>query len=424
MTAIHRHRFAVWIWTLLTAPLCAQGGLEPGTVYREFARFNSGNIDWRVTDPAAVESFAEARQFLPNPKLHLEVTDLKDAIRAELMLERWGGHRGTINKRIRVNGNPWIPVPELQSAPAGMRPEQLYFQDNPVVSIPLDQLQEGFNEFEAGCDELGGFGWGQWGIYSLVLRVYYPPGTKPSIHGQIVAPASGTQLQDNPTIQVQADAQDGVARIDVVAYYDGYDHDGDGVFQDWHHSRFQPARGLPNETQNHVGSLWSEPYELTWNTYWIPDQPTASIKLVARIQDARGYWTVTDPVEKLSLVRSDVSVKLYRTIDLTEDFGVRAGETKQCQFQLPEAQRLAKVVDAGMHFRSWHGWDGHHEPLQLNDFRFPIRGKNHFYDYDLLRLPPEALRSGSNTLTIRSTTEHHQLEVLWPGPAIVVRYRL
>ena len=51
----------------------------------------------------------------------------------------------------------------------------------------------------------------------------------------------------------------------------------------------------------------------------------------------------------------------------------------------------------------------------------PVDGKNHFYDYDLLTFPPSALRNGQNTFSIHSTTEHHMLEVLWPGPAIVVR---
>jgi hypothetical protein len=31
------------------------------------------------------------------------------------------------------------------------------------------------------------------------------------------------------------------------------------------------------------------------------------------------------------------------------------------------------------------------------------------------------LRTGDNVFEVRSDTEHHMLEVLWPGPALIVR---
>jgi len=33
------------------------------------------------------------------------------------------------------------------------------------------------------------------------------------------------------------------------------------------------------------------------------------------------------------------------------------------------------------------------------------------------------LHTGDNTFAISSDTEHHMLEVHWPGPALTVRYR-
>ena len=42
----------------------------------------------------------------------------------------------------------------------------------------------------------------------------------------------------------------------------------------------------------------------------------------------------------------------------------------------------------------------------------------------LTRLPidPAILRRGDNEIVVHSDTEHHGIEVLLPGPAIVVRY--
>lgn len=51
----------------------------------------------------------------------------------------------------------------------------------------------------------------------------------------------------------------------------------------------------------------------------------------------------------------------------------------------------------------------------------PVDGKNHFYDYDVLSFPPTALKRGTNLFSMHSETEHHMLETLWPGPAVVVR---
>jgi hypothetical protein len=145
------------------------------------------------------------------------------------------------------------------------------------------------------------------------------------------------------------------------------------------------------------------------------------VALVAQIQDSRGYWYVTEIVDDLSLVRDDVSVKIYPARGMTEDHGVRAGETKECYFDLPADIAIDQITEAGVHLRTWHGWDGHHDPIRINAHSMPINGKYHFYDYDLLEIPPSALHGGENVFSIHSDTEHHQLELLWPGPAVVTR---
>ena len=90
---------------------------KPGELYREFALHNGGDRDWRVTDANAVIKFARAKDHLPNSRLKLDVEDLQHAVRAEVLLDRWGGHRGTINKRIRFNENEWVTIPEIQNTP-------------------------------------------------------------------------------------------------------------------------------------------------------------------------------------------------------------------------------------------------------------------------------------------------------------------
>ena len=404
-------------------------GPRPGDVYKEFSRHNGGDVNWRVTDDRAVDEFPAAADHLPNPTLPIEIDDLEHAVRAEVLVDRWGGHRGTTNKRIRFNDGRWTVLPEIGREgyghiEDGIRGEDLMYQDNPVVEIPLEDLREGVNEVVADCDEEGGFGWGQWGLYSVVVRVYYDAAAKgdlAAIDGRFVSPRPGETIGENPTIRVEADCEMGTSRIDVLAAYEGFDEDGDGVHGGFHASRFQYVSGEPNEIRDHVGTLWSEPYELVWDTTMVPDQEADAIRLVARIQNSRGYWSVTDVSDGLSL-RRDGSVGIYHAGGVPADFSVRVGETKTCVIELPDDAPLDRATDAWLHLRTWHGWDGHHEPIRINDHEMPVGGKNHFYDYDRLRIPPSCLKAGENVFAMHSETHHHMLETLWPGPSITVRY--
>ncbi len=393
----------------------AELGPQPGSAYREFSIHNGGGKDWRVTDPNADNP--GAAQFLPNPVLKIKVSELVGAVRAEMLLDRWGGHIGTTPKQIRFNNNTWITLPELTTTPTGHRPEMYYSQDNPVVTVPLKHLKTGENTFEGTC---GGSSWGQWGLYSLILRVYYEPKSSNGMVDRIVIPKNGATISDNPSISLECSAT--VVKVDIIAWYDGYDEDGDGQFLDWHESYHQPLRGAAAELRHHVGTLQKSPFKLRWNTEFIPDQEPRAIKLLARLQDSSGLWHVTDPVTDLTLERNEHSVKLYRSTDVPERFGVRTGETKSCSIRIPPNTDLASATDIRLHLRTWHGWDKNHTPFRLNGNEHLFEGKNHHFDYDALPIPLAELKRGENKFTIHSKTEHHMLEVLWPGPAISVRY--
>jgi len=396
-------------------------GPQPGDVYREYAVHNGGNLNWRVTDPAAKSEGAQ--DFLPNPILSLNIKDLSGAIRAEAVIDRWGGHAGTKDKRIRFNGHDWIRLPELATTPPEYEPESYYSQDNPVVAVPLEQLKRGNNVLEGTVGPDNSVAWGQWGLYSLILRIYYDPAVKPHATGEISWPRPGDTLGEHPTIQIACDGD--IERVQVIAFYDGYDEDGDGVFLDWHGSRFQPFNGQAADLENHVGTIDASlgQRNLVWDTHWIPDQQPRAIKLVAHFQNNDDLCYVSDIVDGLSLEREGYSVKQYRAINVPEKFGVRIGRTKSCQIPIPDTDDLSMAVESVLHLRTWEAHDSHHEPFKLNGHEHLNRGKNHHYDYDLLPIPVDQLKGGENIFTIHSKTVHHMLEVLWPGPAITVRYQ-
>ncbi len=394
---------------------------RPGDVYKEFVFHTVGDRPWRVTNPQARDT--GAKKYLPNPIWELEIDDLEGAIRAEALLDRWGGHLDTTNPRIRFNGHDWLTIPPPLGRDGKGLPEDYYFQDNPVIPVPLEHLILGKNVIDGTCDHKEREGWGQWGMYSLTLRVYYNPVVKPRVLGRIVSPQSGEVLGENPDILLQID-ENQVDRVDVFAWYDGYDENGDGRFLDWHGGWFKPYRDEPAEWQDHVGTLTAPPFRIVWNTRWVPDQPMGQIRLTARVRHTSGVWSVIDEVTELSLRRPRERVIMYRTTDLPARFGVRVGQRRSCVIELPQDYEPESVVEASLHYRTWHGWDKHHAPYKLNDYQHPHEGKNHHYHYHIHLIPPQVLQPGDNYFEVYSETDHHMLEILWPGPALIIRYKL
>ncbi|OPZ01331.1 MAG: hypothetical protein BWZ10_03474 [candidate division BRC1 bacterium ADurb.BinA364] len=290
--------------------------------------------------------------------------------------------------------------------------------------MPLEDLKEGANSLEGTCGVIENFGWGQWGLYSVILRVYYAPEAKPHATGRIVSPQPGQTIGDNPVIEIATEG--GATRVDVVAHCLDLDYDGDGVFEEWVEAWHQaPRRGDPASIRHHVGTAEAGEngvFRIVWDTQWLPDQAPGGVSLVARIANADGTVFVSPIVDGLSLDRPERSVKLYVSNDVPEDFGVRVKGERSCAIDLPEAAELANAKAARLYVRTWNGSDELHLPLRFNAFEFPIGGVSHHYGESLTDIPTDHLQSGPNTFTIRSEFKLHDLELLWPGPMLLVEY--
>ncbi|MEA2064328.1 MAG: Ig-like domain-containing protein [Gemmatimonadota bacterium] len=390
-------------------------GPRPGDIYREYSLNLKKGDNWRVTDPQAGDK--GAHKFLPNAVLTVNIDDLEGALRAEVIIDRWGGHAGTSEKRIRFNGNQWLDLPELTTMEPGEDPVCFMYQDNPIVEIPLGHLSQGQNTFEGTC---GGqvcfdFNWGQWGWYGIIVRIYYNS-SKAHPTGKIVSPVNGTDLRDNPAIRAEVSSNAGISQVDFLARCEGYDVDGDGIFRQW--QRYYQSTNL----KDHVGTAVQEPYEVCWDTRWLPDQVPGSVELMARVGDVDGIWFVTETVEGLSLVRDSVSVRLYKAVSVPPRFWVRDNRRASCIIPIPEAEPLEMATEAVIHFRTWNGIN---EKFTLNDrWSCLIGGANHRYKYSRQGVPLTELATGDNKVSFYSVTEHHGVEILWPGPAVTIRYTI
>jgi len=404
---------------LIIAPvLFGQGkGPGPGDIYKEYIlNLKTGN-NWRVTDPVAPHSGAQ--EFLPNPVMTIQVNDLDGAIRAEALMDIWGGHTGTIGKQFRFNNKSWIDIPDHPTIEES--PECFNSEFNFITEVPLSHLQEGSNEFEgtSGGQTCFNFNWGQWGWYVMLIRIYYGP-EKLHPTGDITSHTSGSDVIELDTIIVEAHSPSGVKQVDLMAKYLGYDENGDGLYTDWHRNYHTTV------LEGHIGSVRTQPYKFVWENQWIPDQEDAAISFMARIQDSNNVWFVTDIADSISLVRPDgISVKMFTAENIPKKFWVRSDEKKSCNVIIDD---LTYATNAMVIHRTWNGQDGGagsgtiENPLIVNSWEGKVGGVSHNYALSSVKVPVNELIEGNNNVAYHSNTSHHGIEILWPGPAILVRY--
>ena len=399
-----------------------QLGPQPGDVYREFVWTgpyrNAGNWQ-RVTDPGAMHSGAQV--FLPNPINHIDLDYLEGALRAEITLEQWGGHAGTSAKRVRFNGSPWIDVPEpaipggAGSASSGrLGPECFQYFTYPTISLSVEQLRGGDNTFEFTCGKqvCFNFGWGQWGVYAAIVRLYYEP-TVARVDGAVRLPDGLVVHDESLRLAVDLRGDTGaVTGVDFIGRYEDFDITGDGSWHDWQvTTRF-------GRMQNHIGTADAEPWSVIWATSWLPDQPLP-MSVLARIRHDDGLYRMTAAVDGLSLERPDRSVRLYRPFDVPGSWQTRAGSRHRNKVFVPHD--LTRARQARLLMTTWSG--AHANAIEVNGTSVTQRvGRDHDYSFDQVDVPLPLLRVGSNVFGTWSTTQQHGIEVLWPGIALLVEY--
>lgn len=399
-------------------------GPLPGDVYREFTQSMLTYADWRVIDPNASNPMAQT--FLPNAVNWMTISDLQNAIRAEVQIDLWGGHAGTSEKKIRFNGNSWLPILDLRTTP-GIG-ECYLSHYNVTVDVPLSHLLEGTNSFEGTCGPqvCYDFGWGQWGMNSIVVRVYYDS-TKTRPSGAITSVVTDGTIGENPTITATASSPFGINKVEFVGYYEQYDTDGDGIYLDWQYNYHRRRTESVITIKNHIGTATSPPYSVVWNTDLVPDQPIGGVGFAARIRDNNGVYYMTPPIERVSLIRGGKSVRLYKPYNMPENCEVRVGKTKTSNFSIPGGTNLADATAATAWISTFNGLDiqiqpGENHWVKINAHTLPLFGDDHFASLDLVSFPPSALVTGENTVEFYSESQGTGMMFHWPGPGISVRF--
>jgi hypothetical protein len=399
---------------------------KPGEVFREFAFLP--DYATVISDyPAAFSELDPGSKWRQDSttwtsrhqigvQRHVDL-DLQHAVHAELSAEIWGGHIGTAEQKFRVNDSQWLYLPQPAGTPTRAECYYRTILGNTPVAVPLQVLKNGRNAFEfaAGPQVCHNFDFGFYWVYAFIVRVYYD-NSIPHPAGVISNPVAGSTLGSSPQFTARITAEPvPIKQVDFIGFYEDFDWEGNGVFRQWH---YQTNFG---RMVKHLGTSRANPYEVTWNNFWVPDQDEA-MQVMARIMDENGLCYMTPAVAGLKLDRKEYRVRMFKPRDVPENFGVRIGQKKSCFIDVNDVVGAREVR---LLVSTWSGKtdDGAPHQILLNGQLISDNfGRFHNYSYDYLSIPLTLVRKGANEVAIYSEYRDHALEVNWPGPVLLIKY--
>lgn len=336
---------------------------------------------------------------------------------AELHLELWGGHPGTAAKRFTLNGYGNYALPEVGTAAKHCT------YSYPVVPVNVGDLVRGTNAIQFTCERAKTF-WGHFIIDHACLRAWLNP-DHPDIDSAglcgfsaSVAVDSAQAVADTHAVGLSvADSMvSKIERVEYYARYAGYDDRGVGADDGWHgytHTR------VP---RHHVGTATTQPFSVRWDTRMIPSQ-TAPMALVALVRMADSLSYRTPVLGGLSFPKRRPQVVLHYCDTVPDHFWSRDKHEKKVAITLTGAE-IEHAAKAVLITRIWDGGAGTvTEPFTVNGHPYDIISGRASHDvvFRTNPVPLDHLREGRNELRLYSDTKHHGIEMLLPGPALIIR---
>ena len=383
----------------------------PGDVFREYM--------WSQEDGDAGGSLRVGGRVGYEGSINLEHDfDLEHATKAEVVIEKILCHDNTTGLAIQINEGDWIYVPEPVAIPVPQCAYQHHFY--PTVRIPLSCLQHGRdNRFQMKVDTKHPWNWPQNLIYGVHFRIYYDPAEKPHPTGRIISPTSDGTVRRSQRLSVEASSPNGtIEQVDYIGLCEDVNFEGDGIYRQWHYHFFH------GRILNHTGSSTNAPFEVTWDTSWVPDQKEP-IHIAARIRDSAGMITMTEAVSNLHLVRPGLSVELCKPYHIPSKWVTRSGE-KEERFDV--AGNLERAVAAQLVWSSWS--PGYMRGVYINDVKvFDSEGPHYqYYAHRVTIEDVSCFKQGVNVLKTGKTPKIngkmvHGMEVNWPGIMVLIQYQ-
>jgi hypothetical protein len=391
-------------------------GAEHGNPGYEFNRRFRVNAPEVVVDPR----FHQRNEPRGNGMMVIRADeDLLQLTGVELYLELWGGHPGTTHKRVTLNGRGTHLIREIGTA------DHHCTHQYPVIPLKITDLVNGYNAIQFACDTGTTF-WGHFIVDEAALRMTLAtnhPALAASGLDSLRATLDATQPDGtNEIIRLSLQHPDldpsKIARVEFHGRYFGYDENGDGDFNDWH--GFTKRR----EPVGILGVVDAPPFALEWNTAMLPAQRDMAARAVVHFHEPTNIFFVTPVIDGLRTPdRGEIRVNLVQPPRLPAPFWSRANQLRTTSLFL--GTDPADVIAAELHSVVWDGGAGDvDEYFKLNGTFIPVAGNGaHDTIYRVTPIDPALLRESENRIELLSDTEHHGIEVLLPGPALMIRSR-
>lgn len=388
------------------------GRVNNNTNPGERLRVNDASLSLHETFGKRPEARANGLQLIQVPE------DLFGLESAGLYLEMWGGHPETANKRFILNGKETYRIPE-----DGVSDGNCAYS-YPLIPIKVEQIVTGLNAFQFACDRGKSF-WGHFIIDNMavrcVLRDDHPDleASGLSDFSAQVQVDGGRVLADNASIRLlyPETLQMNIVSVEYFGRYFGFDDNGNGLEDDWHgYTHKRNAACI-------IGRSDTPPFKVAWDTRMVPDQGSAmGIRAVVRFTNGIRYETPV--LDGLRFPGPRNRVIMFQCTGMPKPFWSRDKNEKKVVLLLPDD--LSRVESARLMVRVWDGGEGEvREPFKINGHAYAITSGKAIHDlvFTDVEVRREHLKPVENTITLYSDTAHHGIEILLPGPCLILRFR-
>ena len=401
--------------------------VNAGEFYREYwAEWDEtitncrGRLRVNDTELSLHKTFGKRNEAKANGLMLVSINeDLFNIETSQLYLEMWGGHPGTSNKRFLPNGKQFYSVPEVGTAAGHCT------YSYPVIPVKVHHLVTGVNAFQFACDRGDSF-WGHFIIDNAAVRCFlkddHPDLARNDLKefsSSVKLSSPGNVLDDIAEISISypKKLEQSIVSVDYFGQYLGFDDDGDGQDNDWH--------GFTQKKQykNNIGLASKPPFTVKWDTTMVPSQP-GPMAICAVLKLKGGFRYVTDALEGLTFPVDRNRVVMYKCTSMPAPFWSRDSKENKAVINLPED--ISTIGNAQFMIKIWDGGEGKvKEPFKINGHPYPITSQKAIHDvvFTIAEVDPEHLKPSKNQITLLSDTEHHGIEVLLPGPVLIVRYK-
>ena len=327
--------------------------------------------------------------------------DLRKIRRADLYTEIWGGHPGTENQRVNVNGRHQFMIPEVSAASYHCTHQYPSFQLSP------NDLVNGYNALQFACDQGTTF-WGHYIVDNACLRIGI------DAEGDFETDVKTEVRSDHVRLSLSESSSE-IASVTYHGRYFGYDENGNGHATDWH--------GMTKAREPHgmLGTVTKPPFVLKWDTSMLPTQDDVAAKAYVRLKARPNLVYETAMNDGITLKDRKVSVS-YVT-NLSTPFWSRNGKKITASFQLDTEPKDIDNTELPV-VTGTRGSGNVKDYFTLNGTHLPVAdGHEHAVNYSRIPVDRELLKKGDNELALLSDTKHHGIEILRPGPAMIIKRR-